>query len=600
MLTPRRALLAVSLAAPLALPSCGKKTSEDTQPPITPVPAGQVDDTPAVAAEPRPAAERIVVSGSLEGLDDIFAAFKKFGDSYMPDQAPDPASEIQALLLGQGFGPGFWGNLDLGGLHSFTSASPVSGGRPEDSSLSASFAVVDARKLIENMPQAQRPSPLGEGMWELTLDTTRLLMREQGKELLLGFSTEDIDAAGRLRAQVQPGPRLQLKATNIPTDDIDPSAVLDELPEGSKLARDLAEIIKELDAVTVDMDVGTSRDMMFELGAVAPFGKLGLEPIGTPRAASTALESRLPAGPVFVTTLAWGDPALLHAIVDSVPIDQVPEPVQGMVQKAIKSAHGLLDQIATDVVFALYLDAKGQATFVVAADVKDDAKAKAALQGVHEVLAEGAQTQATMAGKNKDGALSAKLELDGLKVPGGKADRLTVKIPKDFREDVRQARMFLRKDTIEAVSHVDQGTAILAIGAGARGIVTDVAKSLGGKRKSSLANNSGLEGVRKAMGGCQICMAGDPMAYFRLRLMLVRDGSDDKAVLKAAGDGMYKLSKLPSMGMPGAGIKVEPEQAGFGISVPQTLMYAPRTTIEKLGEIAEFVDDPEVVAAESK
>lgn len=602
MLTSRRALLAVSLAAPLALSACGKKkNSEETQPPLTPVPAGPVDDAPKVAEDPRPAAERITVTGSVEGLDDIFAAFKKFGESYMPEQATDPASEIQAMLLGQGFGPGFWGNLDLGGLHAFSSASPVSGGGPQDSSLSASVAVIDARKLIENMPQAQRPSPLGEGMWELRMDdSTRVLMREQGKELLLGLSTEDVDAAGKLRAQAGSGPRLRLRATNIPSDDIDPSAVLDELPAGSQLAEQVGEILKDLDAVTFSADVGTTRDLNVEIAAVAPFHKLGLDPIGAPRAASTAIEARLPPDPVFVTTLSWGDPALLHKMVDSVPVDQVPEPVQGMVQKALKSAHGLLDQVATDVVFALYINKKGQATFVMAADVKDDAKTKAALQGVHQVLAEGAETQATMAGKNKDGALSAKLELDGLKVPGGKADRLTVKIPKDFQEDVRNARMFLNKNTLEAVSHVDQGTAILAIGAGARGLVTDVAKSLGKSRKNSLAQHAGLEGVRKAMGGCQICIAGDPLAYFRFRLMLVRDGSDDKAVLKAAGKKMYDLSKVPSIGMPGFGVKVEAEQAGVGLTIPQATMFAPRKSVEALGEIADFVDDPELEVAASK
>lgn len=597
MLTPRRALLAVSLAAPLALSGCGKKkTSEETQPPITPVPAAQDDGATTIAAEPRPAVERIVVSGSIEGLDDVFAAFKKFGESYMPDQATDPAAEIQAMLLGQGFGPGFWANLDLGGLHAFSSASPVSGGGPEDSSLSASVAVVDARKLIENMPQAQRPSPLGEGMWELTVDATRLLLREQGQELLLGFSTEDVDAASKLRAQTGPGSRLRLRASNIPTDDIDPSAVLDELPAGSELARQLSEIIKELDAITMEADVGTTRDFQLEIAAVAPFHKLGLGPIGAPRAASTAIEARLPANPVFVTTLSWGDPALLHKMVDSAPVDQLPEPVQGMVQKAIKSAHGLLDQVATDVVFALYLDKKGQATFVLAADVKDEAKTKAALQGVHEVLAEGVETQATMAGKNKDIAFSAKLELDGLKVPGGKADHLTVKIPKDFQQDVRQARMFLKKNTLEAISHVDEGTAILAIGAGARGIVTNVAKSIGKDRKSSLAQNAGLETVRKAMGGCQICIAGDPLGYFRFRLMLVRDDSDDKAVLKAAGKQMYDLSKVPSIGMPAFGVKVEDEQAGIGLTIPQATMYAPRPSVEALGEILEFIDDPESAA----
>lgn len=604
MSTRRRLLLAASLAAPLALASCGKKkNTEETQPPLAPVaaaPVGGGDGGSPVRADPRPSVERITVTGSVEGIDDMLEAFKKVGESYMPDQATDPKAEVQAALLGMGFGPGFFNNIDLDGLHAFTTASPVSGGGPNDSSLSVSVAVVDARKLIENMPQGQRPSPLGDGMWELAMDSTRLLMREQGKELLLGLSTADIDAAGKLRGQAKSGRRVRVQATNIPTDDIDPAAVLEEFPGGTELAKQLSEILKELDAITFEADFGTARDLQAQLGATAPFHKLGLGPIGKVRASATTLESHLPPDPVFVTTLSWGDPALLHKLVDSLPMNQVPDPVKGMVEKAVKSAHALLDQLATDVAFALYIDKKGRATFVLAASVKDEAKTKAALQGVHQVLAEGVQTQATMAGKNKDGAFAATLELDGLKVPGGKADRLAIAIPKDFQADVRKAKMFLSKSSLELVSHVTDGTAVLAIGAGARALVTDVAKNAGKPRKDSLAQHDGLVALRKAMGGCQICMSGDPLEYFRFRLLLVRDDSTDKAVLKQAGERMSQLGKVGSIGMPGFGIKIEPEQAAMGVVLPQATMYAPSASVKKLAEINEFVDDPESAMAVRK
>jgi len=574
MSTRRRPLLAaVLLATPLALASCKKKNTEETQPPLAPVagaPAGgAAGGTPQKAEEPRPAVEKITISGSIEGLDDMMAGFKKLGESYMPEQATDPKAEIQAGLLGMGFGPGFFNNLDLDGMHVLTMATPAKGGGPQDTSLSASVAVVDARKLIENMPQSQRPAPLGNGMWELTMDDTRLLMREQGKELLLGLSNSDVDAAGKLRGQAKAGKRIRVRATNIPTDDIDPSAVLEELPAGSELSKQLSEIIRELDAITFEADFGTTRDFQAEVGASAPFHKLGLGPIGTPRAAATTLEGHLPPDPVFVTTLSWGDPALLHKLVDSVPMSQVPDPVKGMVEKAVKSAHALLDQVASDVAFALYVDKKGRATFVMAASVKDEAKTKAALQGVHQVLAEGVATQATMAGKNKDGAFAAKLELDGLKVPGGNADRLAITIPKDYQGDVRKAKMFLGKNQLELVSHVTNGTAVLAIGAGAKALVTDVAKNAGKPRKDSLAQHEGLQGLRKSMGGCQICMAGDPLEYFRFRLLLVRDDATDKAIVKQATGHMATLGKVASIGMPGFGIKVEPEQAALGLVVPQ-------------------------------
>ncbi len=594
MPTSRRVSLAAVLAVPLALASCGKKKpdAEQTQPPIAPVPAAPADDTVKVV-EPAPAAEKITVTGSVEALDDLMAATKKFSESFMPDSAVDPKAEIQSMLLGVGFGPGFLNNIDLGGVHAFSTASPADGGRPEDTDLSASVAVVDARKLIDSMPSSQRPSPLGEGMWEMMMDeSTRLLLREQGKELLVGLSTKDIDAAGKLRAQAGTGRRIRLRATNIPGDEIDPAAVLDELPVDSKLVKDLSAVLRDLDAVTFETDLGTDRDFQIDLGVTAPFKRLGLDPIGAPRAAATALESRLPADPVVATTMSWGDPALLHKLLDQVPMDQIPDPVKPMVTKALTNTHALLDQIANDVAFALYIDKKGRATVVMATDVRDEAKAQAGLRGLGEVMLEGVQTQATMAGKAKDKAFSASLKVDGVKVAGGKADRLTIKIPKGFSEDTRQAKMFLRKNSVEMVTLVKQGTAVVAIGAGAQALVADVAKSLGGSRRRSLAQNQGLEVLRKSMGGCQVCVISDPLAYFRFRLMLVRDGAEDKKVVKKASEKLYGLSKLSSIGQGGVGLKIEAEAASMGLVVPKTTLFAPADTIKALREINEFVGDP--------
>ncbi|MCH9682302.1 MAG: hypothetical protein K0V04_12760 [Deltaproteobacteria bacterium] len=597
MFTARRVLIAATLFAPLALTSCGKKNNTETQPPITPAPAVDAEATPSIATPPPAAVEHVNVTGSIEGLGDIFGSVKMMTESWMPDDALDPQAQLQAILLGMGFGPGFWGNLDLDGLHAFSNATAINGG-PDDNRLSASIAVVDARKLIENLPQSQRPSPLGEGMWELAIDATRLLMREQGKELLLGLSTGDVDQAGKLRATTSAGRRLRLRATNVPTDDIDPASVLDGLPPDSKLVKDLSAVLRELDAITFETDVGTTRDLQVELGAAAPFHKLGLEPIGKPRAASTALEARLPGNPMFVTTMSWGDPALLHSLIDSLPVSDLPEPINGIARRAIESSHALLDQVASDVAIAMYINKKGQATFLVAADVKDEAKTKAGLQGIHQVLLDGAQAQATMTGNSKSASLSAKLDLDGLKVPGGKADRLTVTFPKDLMPDVRKAKIFLRKSSLDTISYVDEGTAILAIGAGARSLVTDIAKSLGKTRKSSLAQHAGLGALRQSMGGCQVCIAGDPLDYLRFRLMLVRDDADDKAVVKKAGEKMYGLSKVASVGDSAFGIKVQADTASVGLVVPQGTLYAPRASVETMIEINSFVDDPQTVDAD--
>ena len=48
--------------------------------------------------------------------------------------------------------------------------------------------------------------------------------------------------------------------------------------------------------------------------------------------------------------------------------------------------------------------------------------------------------------------------------------------------------MFLNKNSVPIISHVDKGTAILTIGAGGGALVTDVAKNLGKTRKKSRSN----------------------------------------------------------------------------------------------------------------
>jgi hypothetical protein len=205
-----------------------------------------------------------------------------------------------------------------------------------------------------------------------------------------------------------------------------------------------------------------------------------------------------------------------------------------------------------------------------------------------------------MAGGNKDAAFAAKLALDGLKLPNGKADHLAITIPKGFQADVRKAKMFLGNNTLDLVSHVAGGTAVLAIGAGAKTMVTDVAKGAGKPRKDSLAQHGGLAALRKSMGGCQICMSGDPLEYYRFRLLLVRDETTDAAVAKQATERMTQLGKVSSIGMPGFGVKVEAEQAAVGLVVPQTTVFAPRAAVERLSEINDFVGDPEGAMAAAR
>ncbi len=603
---PARSLLvaALTIATPLTLASC-KKTNGDTTAPLAAdsgtAGTGGGTDT-EVTRTPVPEAELVKVNVSLASLDDMLAGLKKFGERWMPGQSMDLSADIQAGLLGMGFGPGFWTNLDLGGQHAVYIAGPPSGDAgPESMELAGSVAVVSVPKLLESVPSDYRPQPLGDGMWELTRDGERMLMRDGGKELWVGYSTEDLERASKLRGQVGPGRRFRARATNIPTDEFNPADLLG-LPRDMPMVKAFSDVLKELEAFEVQVEFGSDRDAELVASAEAPFHKLGLGPIGKPRAASTSLESRLPGDPVFVTTMSWGDPKLIHSMMEkSIPVSQIPAPFDGMVKQAIESMHALLDQIANDVVLAMYVDKQGKATLVFAADVSASDPTLEGVRGLNDVIVQGIEAQKALVGKDTKSAFDAKLERDKIKLGKVRADQLTVTIPAAFEEDFAMASSFLNKNKLETFAMVAEGTAIVAIGAGGKALVSDVARSLGKDRKDSLAQHDGLGRLRTTMGGCQICVTGDPSAYFRFRLTLLKDTADDKKVAAAAKAKLAELGRTADLGDPGVGLRVADKDASLAVVVPQTLVFAPVETTEKLNELAEFLSDPaESAAAPSK
>lgn len=587
-------------ALPLALTVCKpKQTEEDTQPPTDAKPAAAGTDEKAdttIVATPVPAGEKIELTAAIKGVDDVFAAIKKISASYDPDSSSDPMADIQAQLLAFGFGPGFLGNVDLGGVHAMSTKFPVSGsGTPEDSTFAAAIAVKDGRKVLESTPSAYRPSPLGEGMWEFNQDQMRLMIKEAGKELHLGFSLEDLDEAGKLRATYAKGRRFRAKASNLPVDNFDPVELLD-LPD-SEMTRALGKVLQQLDSVELEADIGTKRDFQFVASANAPFSKLGLDPLGKPRDASTKLERKLPADPVFVMAMSFGEAKMLHKVIDeNVPVGAVPPPFDEMVKSALKNTHKLLDELGNNLVFALYVDSKGRGTVLMAAGVKNDDKAKKSIRGINEVIKSALDTQRAAAGKNKDQAFVTTWEPEKAKLGKVKGDRFSVTIPKAFEEDFEMGKMFLDKNKLTTVTMVEDNVAIVAIGSGGTALMTDIAKSLGRERKTSLGDDAGLAGVRKGMGGCQVCVAGDPVQYFRFRLMLERAQTTDKKRAKELKAKMSALSKMSSIGDPGAGIRVGDDSAALGIIVPQSVLFAPRSTVERLMDINDFLDGADASA----
>ena len=590
-------VLALATVAGLTLSvGCNTKQPVESTTPATasdPVAPPAAEKDPMAGATRTNPVEKVEIFASFEGLEDMIVAGKDLSARIEGEDGGDPIAEIQAMLLAQGFGPAFLKNINLDGLHALKIAFPADDdANPNDIDLSAALAVVDGRKVLESMPSSMRPQPLGGDVWEMRQEDETFLIKEAGKELLWGRSQGDVDKAVGLTKEAGPGRRVRVKAWNIPADDVDPAELLG-LPSDGPMMKEVSEILKELNAAELQLDFGSKKQLELVATAEAPFSKLGLDPIGNPRKKATGLEARLPAGAVFVTSLSYGDPKMVNKTLDAaIPMDQIPAPFDAIVKEAVDGTHMILNSVGKNVVFALYLDSKGQATVVLAAGLKKKKQDKTAkgLRKIHGAAATALEAHAALQGKNKDAKFIVSFKEDGLKFSGVKADQMTVKVPKDFMGEMDEAAIFLKKNSIETVSFVEDGVAIWAAGAGSRGLASDIAKSLSKDRTTSMATEGNLETLRKGMDGCQVCMTFDGTAYLRLRLMHLASTTDDKAVAKKVKAHLAKLKKLKADVDVSMGVRVSDNNGAFGVVVPTATLGLSKETIASFKEIVEFVD----------
>ncbi len=611
MRTARVFLLAgaASLLVPVA--GCSKKSSAETVEPASasePVAPPSADDQAQGAGKGAiPDAEKVQVLASFEGLQDMLSAAMDLKARIEGEEAGgDPLADVQAGLLAQGFGPGFLGNINLDGMHAVKVAFPTDDAAgPEAIDFAASMSVADGQKVLESFPSSMRPQPLGGDMWELRQDNDTLLIKQAGAELLWGRAQADVEKAAGLVKNAGTGRRVRVRAWNIPADDVDPMELLG-LPRDAPFVAAIADVLKELAAAELQVDFGTKKRLEMVASAEAPFGKLGLDPLGKARTKSTELEAKLPGGAVFVTTVSFGNPEMLHKTIDSqIPVDQVPAPFDTMVKDAIKGTHMVLNSISANVVVALYVDKKGQATAMLAAGVKGKKEDKAleGMRKIHGTLKAGLDAHAALQGKNKDAKFAVTLKEGGLKISGIKADQLTIKIPKDFQSDAEDAALFLKKNSVESVSFVQDGVAFWAIGAGARSLGSDVARSLGKDRASSLASEGTLTTLREGMDGCQLCMSFDADEYLRIRLLDMQAKTTDKAKLKEIKAQLSKLGKIKGDADVGVGLRFSDKDGAAGLVIPAGTLALSKESFAGMTEVMDFVDgtgDVAVSLAEAK
>ncbi|HFE44636.1 MAG TPA: hypothetical protein ENJ18_03960 [Nannocystis exedens] len=563
LVLPAIALLALS---PLA---CKQKTApeiplvdDDTQAPVA-----EVDDAPDVIAKPEPEPPPSVhVRASARGFDDIFALIKQSTGAWTGEPF-DVDAQAQAMLLQMAYGPGLWNSLNWKGLMAIDFQVPLT-----DDSLASDFraygslAATNARTLIDSMPEGGRPQPLGDGIWEMLSDNLRVLLREQPTALEFAFVTPDLDRAAGLPAATPTSSRFAIVADKIPNNWLNARDFID-LPENSQAMQQLAAVFSGVSELSFVFDAGTERDLKLGIEARAPFQKLGLSPLGAPRLRPTSLEASLPGSPFAVITMSWGSPELLHKTIDrSVPMDQIPPPLDKLAQTAIGGAHSLLDQIQDDVAVAFYLTKNGRVAVLMAAKVRDKTVGAKALREITDSMVQGIESYSELVGGSAEASIKVTLKSGGGRLGRDRGDLLRIRAPKNMAQEAKRAAFLLnKKKEIEVLSGVSNGIAMLAFGGGTGELWAN-------KKAGTLAEDTGLAQARLASTGCQLCLSIDPVGITRLIATIARDRSDDAKIVKDYSKVLGNLKKLGDIGDIGLGLRLQDERGAFALGMPRRLL----------------------------
>lgn len=560
--------------------------------------SARTSDAPARPI-PRTDLQKIQISGSVFGLEDMLDAASKLITMWDPPEPGAPAidlvSALEVGLVQQGFGPGFLESIDLDAVHAGEFAFPHDGqpGTTDaDVELRLAVSAHQPVRALESLPSEMQPQPIGNDVWQLIDGEVQLLFRAQTDALEIAMSMPDLDVASGLRQRVPAGPnepRIRMSATNLPPGEIDVSDLI-PLPPG--LSKTVGSIMNETTAVDFAADFGTDRDLIGRVGAVAPFGRLGLDPIGPATQAPSELAKALPGDAMFVWLMPWGDPAMLHTMLDKqIPVSEIPAPFDGYVDEVVKGVHGVLGQIRDEVLVAVYLDGKGQMTIALAAEVADEKAAQAAVRDVWAAAEKAFQDHIALAGKSPDHAYSVSFKQGAVKAGKAKADLFTLTVPKDKQADLDGATWFVgSKPKLEISTLVADGKVIVAMGVGQKSFMADVGRLLG-KAGEGLEAGGGLALARKVADGCQYCVAVDPEELGEMIFTVyATDPDEPEEVHKAADEALKKLAKLELDGQMAMALRLDQDRGVLGFGIPKSLLFADPAKVKTLVELMDSVD----------
>jgi hypothetical protein len=591
----------------LAVPACKNKPSTN----VSIAPEGEESGrggggTVEVAPPaPRGPIAKIHLDGSISGVGDMMAATTKLINTWDPPEPGSPAVDVRSLvsmaLIQQGFGPGFFDSLQLDQVHAFELAYPQegqAGTTPQDIELAVALSASDPVRAIESLPAAMRPQPLGNNLWQMAADDLEVFLRASADAVEIALAMEQLDRAAGMRQKVPAGPRIRLRAQDIPPGDIDVRELL-PIPGSEAVAR----VLNETKSVEFTGDFGSDRDLSGRLDVAAPFHQLGLDPIGPATQAPSDLAQVLPGDAMFVWVMPWGNPKMLHGLIDrQIKVNQIPAPFDAYVGDVLKGTHGVLDQIKDEVLTAAYLDDKQQLTFVMAAEVKNEADARKAMEQIWQAAEKAFTDHIALVGNSAEHKYKVDFKTGAVKVGKAKADAFTLTLPKDMADDddiaVFDSLVGRKSPKLEMITLISDGKLIVTIGAGGRGIMADVGRRLGKSSGDNLESEGGLATARKLTDGCQYCVAVDPIEVLRMLMVLQSDDPDQPATArKIARDGSSTLAKLGIEGQVSLSLRMASDEGSLGMVVPKALLFVDPAKAAKIVGLFEAIDEAKDAAA---
>jgi hypothetical protein len=531
--SPRAATWAPALLL-LALASASCRTRPgSSEPPLRPSNAtNDGSDDDGIAPDPvRVAEPELLVS--VTDLAPTFAAIEAITERWSPQGALDIPRLAETLLLAQGRSPELWKSIDPKGTHSVYMAMQ-----------SKAFAAVVAVAAPGEFAEALGARPTGPDQWDFPELPAEVVARATGPELAVGSSHAALDRAAALRRDDRGTQPIRARMGTI---ELRPDQDPQDFFEGP-VAFDLALSLRP----DADLEAMLTLD-----GQLTAKGQAALGPA---LSAPGTIERVLPAGTMAFGLFAFGNTADLHQAVDEIArasgASRLPDPT-GLGEIA-KSFVDLLPPEGANAALAAYPEGDN---IVFAVEVADEGKAFAKLAVAAVMIAGG-----------RPGT-----KLEPTEIGGRQVEQLT------FGKT--------SGGTQRAVLFVHEGVALAVLAPTAPKLAARIIRGKGPR----LADDVALADLRRKLGGCELCITVDPVAFAERRLgEAVRAGDavarrQAKVLQQARGLGAFSVGSTKS---------ADGRQSKVLLNVPRSLLFAsPKVTRVIVETLLGAPSRPDVVAA---